>query len=140
GREGAGGELAELVATDAAHVLHPHQVFIAAIGQVRCLCRSGQGHHRVPVGSGVNAGGGGCVGGGSCSQVDALAGFSCHLGGIGKAVAAHPHFVTGRRQVGNEEPALVIGDDDFREAGGEVGGFGDDPDAGFGAGGGADQT
>src|SRR5262249_37350797 len=55
------------------------------------------------------------------------------FGRIDQAVAAGPDIVVGLRQFGNDVAAAVVGDNGFYVTGAEVGGFGDDPDAGFGS-------
>ena len=133
-RQRARRELAELVTADAAHVLHPHQVLVAPVAQLRGLLLRGQLHHRVPVGSGVHLRGGGCVGRGRCRQVHGLARLTRNLCRISKAISPHPHLVLRRRQIGNQVAALIVSDDDLREARWQIARLRDDPHARFGAG------
>ena len=65
--------------------------------------------------------------------IDKLARLCGELGRIHKAVAADPDAVVRRRQIGHEIAAGIVGHDDAREFRRQVGGFGDHPDACFGA-------
>ena len=60
-----------------------------------------------------------------------LARLRPHPRRIDETVAAHPDLVIGLRQVGNDIAAFIVGDDDLGEAGRQIGGLGDDPDAGL---------
>ena len=60
--------------------------------------------------------------------------------GIHQAVASHPDAELGVRQFRQDEPAIVIGHDDFHEVSRGVIGFRYDPNAGFGAAGAFDRT
>jgi hypothetical protein len=50
---------------------------------------------------------------------------------VGQAIAAHPYFIIGIGQFGDDEAALIVGHDDLGIFGRQVFRFGDDPDAGF---------
>ena len=50
---------------------------------------------------------------------------------IDEAVASDPHAIGGGGQFRHHEAALIVGDDNLDEVGGQVLGFGDDPHAGF---------
>src|SRR5690606_19478907 len=63
-----------------------------------------------------------------------------YLFGVDQAVAAYPDVVVRGRQLRQQVIAVVVGDHDFREARGQVPGFGDDPNAGFRAVGTADAA
>ena len=54
------------------------------------------------------------------------------FGGIDQAIAAREDLVVRLRQFGDQVAALVVGDDALDEAGRQVGGLGDHPDAGLG--------
>ena len=51
--------------------------------------------------------------------------------GIGDAVSTDEHAVAGARQLGQHEAALIVGDDDLDEVGGQVLRLSDHPHAGF---------
>src|SRR5690606_2531493 len=48
---------------------------------------------------------------------------------VDETVAAYPDAVGRLREIRNDEAALIVGDDDPDEAGAEIGGLRDDPDA-----------
>ena len=64
-------------------------------------------------------------------QIEHLARRRLHLRRIDEPVAAHPDVVIRLRQIGHHVAALIVGDDDLGEFGGQVGRFRDHPDAGF---------
>ena len=64
-------------------------------------------------------------------QVHYFAGSSLRLGGIHHAVAARPDGVVGLGKIGDQVAAAVVGHHGPAEARGQVGGLGDDPNAGF---------
>ena len=64
-------------------------------------------------------------------RLSSLPGSPSHLRRIDQTVAAHPDLVFGLRQIGDEVAALIVGDDDPGELGRQVGGLRDHPDAGF---------
>ena len=66
-------------------------------------------------------------------EIEDFSGRRAHLRRIDQAVAAHPDAVGGLRQFRQDVAALIVGDDDLGELGGQIGGFRDHPDAGLGA-------
>ena len=60
-----------------------------------------------------------------------LPGSAIYLGRVDEAVAAHPDLVFGLRQIRDHVAAALVGDSDLGEAGAEIAGLGDDPDAGL---------
>ena len=65
-------------------------------------------------------------------QVEDLARLGLHLGRVNQPIAAHPHVVLACRQVGDDVPAAVVGDDALDQARRRASRFGDHPDAGLG--------
>src|SRR5215469_2878113 len=89
--------------------------------------------HGVPVIRGVIMSGPIRVGRDSGLEVDLIPGARIDFGRIHKSVAAGPDRIAGSGQIGNEETATIVSDDFLDIASRQVRGFGDDPDAGFGA-------
>ena len=65
----------------------------------------------------------------SGGHVQDLAGLGAHFGRIHEAIAAHPDFVIGYRQIRDHIAALVVRHDHAGKFGGKIRGLGDDPDA-----------
>ena len=65
-------------------------------------------------------------------RVTCLPGRGLDLRRVHQAVAADPDVVVGLGQIGHQEAAAVVGDDDLAQRRRQLGGLGDDPDAGFG--------
>ncbi len=95
---------------------------------------------RVPVVGRIDGGGLLRRHGRRCLQRHGLPRPGRHRRGIDQPVAADPHAIRGVRQVRNEKPPVVAGDDDLSEQSVEVFGLGDDPDARFGPIGTADDA
>ena len=132
-RQGTRRQIPELMTADATHVLHPHEIAIAAARQGCHLRLVGNIHHRVPVSRRIGLcrrGGIGCDEGG---QIEGLAGAGRYLGRVGEAVAARPYAVFRLGKLGQKKPAGVVGHDDLRESCRKILRFGDDPNTGFGA-------
>jgi hypothetical protein len=68
---------------------------------------------------------------GSGGQVEALTGLRIDLRRVDETVAPHPDLVMRLRQVRHDIPPAFVGDGDLREAGAELRGLRDDPDAGL---------
>ena len=135
-RDRAGGLLAELMAADAVDVVHlPQPVglgdVLGNVGRAAEIARRRNLQHRVPVDRRIIVRRGRRVRRRHRRVVEHLPGLRAQLGRIHQPVAAHPDAVVRRRQVGDEVAATVVGDDDPGELGGQLGGFGDHPDAGF---------
>ena len=129
--------LPELMAADAAGVLHRADPLRlrqprgdAALAAELIGGRDLQ--HRVPVDGGVVVRRGGFVGRRRRGDRQALSGFGRRLGAVDQPVAARPHLVARRRQIGHDESAAIVGDDALDVADGKVARFGDHPDAGLG--------
>ena len=70
--------------------------------------------------------------GGRRPQRDSVRGrLQRHRRRIDEAVAAYPHRVVGRWQLGQHEAALIVADDDLDEVRRQILGFRDHPDTGF---------
>ena len=138
-RERARGELAHLMAADAAVVLHQVEpvALLDLVGDVAVLLAELAGvrnlQHRIPVDRRIVFCRLGLVRRRHRGQVQLLAGLAVDLGGIDQAVAAHPHLVFGFRKIGHDVAALVVGDHHLGVAGRKIGGFRDHPHAGLGA-------
>ena len=135
-RNGARGSLAELVAADAADVLHLLEPvgLRALFGDARAaaeVLRRRNLEHRVPVDRGVVLRGGGLVRRRHRGEIEELARLGAHLGRIHQPVAAHPDAVGRFRQPGNDVAPALVGDHHLRVLGRQVGGLGDHPDARF---------
>ena len=133
GGERARRQIPELMAADAAHVLHPHEITVAAARQFRGLRLVRNLHHRVPVRGGIALGGGGGIRSDHRGQIQAPAARCGDFRRIGEAVAPDPHPILGGGQLRQEVAAGLVGNDDLGEAGLEVVGLRDHPDAGLGA-------
>ena len=138
---GAGRELAELVAADAAVVLHAVEIVGDLHVRRRVLAaeelRIRDLHHRVPVDRRIVFRRLRLVRRQHCGQVELLAGLALHLRRVDEAVAAHPDVVVGFRQIGDDVAALIVGDDALDVAHRQVARFRDHPDAGLGTAGAA---
>ena len=88
-------------------------------------------HHRVPVDRRIVVRRGGRARRRHRREIELLAGLGAHLRQVDEAIAAHPDLIVRGRKIGNDVAALVVGDDAPGEAGRQVGGLGDHPDAGF---------
>ena len=90
---------------------------------------------RVPVVPRVVLGGGRLIGRDDAGQLDLVTpGRELDLLGVDQAVPAHPDVVGRLRHLGQQETAVVVGDDDLGELRLELLGLGDDPHPGLGAG------
>ena len=140
-RNRAGRELAELMAADAAVVLHAVEIVGDLDVVRRVLAAEDLGlrdlHHRVPVDRRVVLRGFRLVRRRHRRQIELLAGLALHLRRVDEAVAAHPDVVIGFRQIGDHVAALVVGDDDLDVAHRQIARFRDHPDAGLRAAGAA---
>ena len=137
GRNRPGGQLAELMAADAASVLHHREPI--ALGDVRgdvALAAELIGvrdlEHRVPVDRRVVLRRRRRGRRHDRAEIQLLARLGIDLRRIDEAVAADPHLVFGLRKVGHHVAALVVGDDDSRKPGRKLRRLGDDPDTGLG--------
>ena len=135
-RERARGKLAQLMAADAAVVLH--RVEPVALGYLggNCalaaeLARLRNLHHRIPIDRRIVLRRGRLVRRHHRLQIEILAGRGFDLRRIDQPVAAHPDVVIGFRQIGQHVTSLIVGDDHSGEPGGKIRGFRDHPDAGF---------
>ena len=97
------------------------------------LIRGRDLQHRVPIDRRIILRGGGIVGRRHGGEVQTLARLAVGLGGIDQAIAAHPYFIFGFRQVRQHVAALVVGHHHLGKSGAQLVGFRDHPDAGFGA-------
>ena len=135
-RNGAGRKLAELMAADAAVVLHAVEIVGDLDVRRRVLAAEDLGlrdlHHREPVDRRIILRGLRLVRRRHGGQIELLAGLALHLRRIDEAVAAHPDVVVGFRQIGDDVAALIVGDDDLDVAHRQIAGFRDHPDAGLG--------
>ncbi len=134
-RDRAGRQLAELVAADAAVVLHAIEIVGELDVRRRFLAAEytglGDFHHREPIDRGVILRGGRFARRGHGFQVEQLAGRALHFRRIDEAVAAHPDVVVGFRQIGDDVAALIVGDDDADETHRQIARFRDHPDSGL---------
>ena len=131
-RDGARRGIAERMAADAAVRLQR----IEPLHLVRRLAKREfvlrrHAEHGVPVGRGVILRGRAFVRRDARLQAKERSGLRLHLLGINQAVAAYPDSVVRFRQLGDEEAAAIVGDDDLGEFGRQVLGLGDHPDAGL---------
>ncbi len=131
--------LAELMASDAADVLHLLQpvdlreVCGNAAPRIRTeLILTRNPHHRVPVDGRVIVRGRRVIRRGHGCVIELLTGLGAQLGRVDEPVSAHPDLIIRDRQVRDDIAALIVGHDDARELRRQVGGFGDHPHAGFG--------
>jgi hypothetical protein len=124
------------MAADAAVVLHQ----IEPIGQMGFrwnialaaeLVGARNFQHRVPVDRRIDLRRRGVVRRRHRGQVQLLAGIAIDLRRVDEAVAAHPDFIMGGRQVGYDIAALVVGNDHLGVTSLQIVGLGDHPDAGF---------
>ena len=95
------------------------------------LVGGGNLEHRVPVDRGVVVSGRRGRGRSRGGQIDQSSRRGGHLGAVDEAIAARPHGVVGLRQIGHDEPALVVRDNALDVAHLEVARFRDHPDAGL---------
>src|ERR1019366_6230526 len=119
-RNRASGFLAELVTADAADVLHLLQPvalreFFRNVALAAELGRGRNLYHRVPIDGGIIMRRGGVVWRNRCREVERLAGLAIDLWRVDEAIAAHPNFVFGLRQIGNQIAAGIVGDDNRSE-------------------------
>ena len=135
-RNRARGLLAELMAADAAGVLHradPLRSASAARGC--CSCRRTDRRRESSASSTSRWPGSSARPRPRSARRrgdrQALSGLGRRLGAVDQAVAARPHAVVRRRQIGHDESAAIVGDDALDVADGQVARFGDDPDARF---------
>src|SRR4030095_2903593 len=133
-RDGAGGRLTELVATDAADVLHllepvDLREFRRNLALAAKLVRAGDLEHRVPVDRRVVLRRLGFVGRRYCVQVENPAGRASYFRRVHEPITPHPHAVIGFRKAGQQVTSAIIGDDDLRVLRRQIGCFGDHPDA-----------
>ncbi len=128
--------LANLMTTDAADVLHLLQPVILRklFGNVALAAELAGGwnfHHRVPVDRRIIMRRLRFARRRHRRVIEKLARLCAELGRIHQTVAAYPDGVGRIREIGHEIAALIVGDDDAREFGRQVSGFGDHPDPGF---------
>ena len=133
---GAGCELAELMAAHAAIVLHDVEIAIPGdvLRNIRIapeLVGRRDFHHGVPIDRRVILGRVRLAGRYHSRMVDDLARPALHLGGIDEAVAANPHVIVRLGQIGDDVAALIVGHDGADEAHAQFAGLRDDPDASF---------
>ena len=113
--------------------LHEGRETVSAGSGTREHGRGRRLEQRQPVVAGVDLGGFlGGLGGIDVEHDVVRVGLHLGLGGIAEAVAADPHLIGGVGELRKGEAALIVGDDDLDEPGGELIGLGDDPDAGLG--------
>ena len=136
-RDGARGQLSELVTADARPVLQDGEpfalrdlvgdrpVFLPEFAGVRDL------QHRVPVDRRIVFRRLRVVRRRHRAQIELLARLAVDLGRIDEAVAAHPHLVFGLGKIRHHVAALVVGDHHLGVAGGKVGGLRDHPHPGL---------
>ena len=137
-RDGPRRQLAELMTADAGLVLDRGQPiglrqFVGNVALAVELIRGRNLQHREPINRRIILRGGRVVGRRRGGEVQTLARLAVDLGGIDQAIAAHPYFIFGFRQVRQHVAALVVGHHHLGKTGAEVVGFRDHPDAGFGA-------
>ena len=135
-RQRARRQLTELMAADAAvvlHVVHPvgPRDLGWNVGRSAEVALGRDLQHRVPVDRRIVLCGFGVVLRRHGAQVQLLAGLRIDLLGVDEAVAADPDLVLGLRQVGHDVAALVVGDHHLGVARRKVAGFRDHPYAGF---------
>ena len=104
---------------------------VARVASAGELIRRRHVDHRVPVVGGIVLRGGARVRRLHGGQRQVLTNRALHRRRVDEAVAANPHLVVRLRQIGHDEAALIVGDDDLVELRRRVGGLGDHPDAGF---------
>src|SRR6185312_5924814 len=88
--ERARGEIAELMAADAAHVLYPHQIAIAATRHPLDLVLARYPHQCVPIGRRIALGRRRSIRGWIDLQIEERAGLRGDLGGVRESVSADP--------------------------------------------------
>ena len=140
-RDGTGRVIADLMAIAAAVGLDRVQPLIlglvldrdaVAVGTgARKLAGVGNPDHREPIDRRIILRCGGEIGRHHGGQVEIPAGRARDLRGIHQPVAAHPYLVGGRRKVGQHVAPAVVGDHHLGEAGAEIAGLRDHPDAGL---------
>ena len=124
-RQRARGEVAELVAADAAVVLHGVEPvgLLDLVGNVAVaaeLIGAGNFQHRIPVDRRIDFRGFRGIRRRHGFEIELLAGLGFDLRRIGEAIAADPDRVFGLRQIGHDVAALIVGDDHLGEAGRQV--------------------
>ena len=137
-RYGARGELAQLMAAHAAVVLHDVEIAVLrdVLGNLRGAAELAcvrNVHHRIPIDRRIIFRGVSFAGSDDRAVIDDLARLALDLGGIHKAIAAHPDVVIRLGQIRYQIAPAIIGHHNLRELGGQVGGFGNHPHTGFGA-------
>jgi hypothetical protein len=141
-RDRAGGPVAERMTAVAAVRLHDVEPLrlrlqmgrhAALRSSFRELARRRDLQHRVPVDRRVIFRRRGLVRRDHRIQIENRPGLRSRFRRVDEPVAANPDAVRRLRQIGEDVTAALVGDDDLRELGRQVGGLGDDPDAGFGA-------
>ena len=136
-RERARGKLAQLMAADATVVLHRVEPFVLGYLGRNCalaaeLARVRNLHHGIPIDRRIVLRRGGLVRRHHRLQVESLARSGFDLRRIDQPIAAHPDVVVGFGQIGHHVASLIVGDHHSGEPGGQIRGFRDHPDAGFG--------
>ena len=131
-RDRARRQRSHLMAADAAIVLHPPDPVDLGdlVGNIVLgaeLARIRDPQHRPPVDGRIVLRGSGRARRDHRGQVELLARLARDLGRIDQAIAAHPDLVFGLGQLRQQVTALVVGDHDLGEAGGQVLGFRNHP-------------
>ena len=135
-RQRARGEPTELMAADAAIVLHGVEPvglldLVRNVAMAAELVGAGNFQHRIPVDRRIDFCGFRGIRRRHGFEIELLAGLGFDLRRIGEAIAADPDRVFGLRQIGHDVAALIVGDDHLGVAGRQVVSLGDHPDAGF---------
>src|SRR5580692_7351633 len=107
--------------------------FVGNVALAVELIRGRDLQHREPINRRIILRRGCVVGRRHGGEVQTLARLAVDLGGIDQAIAAHPYFILGFRQVRQHVAALVVGHHHLGKTGAQLVGLRDHPDAGFGA-------
>ena len=107
--------------------LHRLWNLVALVARSRKFRGRGNVEHRVPVHAGIELCRRSRRYGRLDSEADKLAGTRIKRRAIGQTIAAHPYFVVGVRQFGNDEAALIVAHHHFGIFGRKVFRFGDNP-------------
>src|SRR5581483_1607999 len=136
GGDRARRQLTELVAADAADVLHRADPpllrhVVRELRSVAHLRGRRDVQHRVPVDRGVALRVLRCRARGRRRDVHELPRLAGRLRAVDEPVSARPHRVARTRQIRNHVAALIVGDNNLDVANWKIVRLGDDPDAGF---------